>query len=78
MPEQCFRRDLGVALVPQSKGRCAIARLERALGRRVVIGYSVALHIASSASRLLGFVEAAAGVCSLFLMSGLPSARGDQ
>jgi hypothetical protein len=44
----------------------------------VAIRYSVALRIASAASRLLGFVaghEAAAGVFSLFLMSGLPSAR---
>jgi hypothetical protein len=49
--------------------------------RRVAIGYSVALRIASAASRLLGFVaggEAAAGVFSLFLMSGLPSARGNR
>lgn len=49
--------------------------------RRAAIRYSVALRIASAASRLLGFVagrEAAAGVFLLFLMSGLPSAHGDQ
>jgi hypothetical protein len=36
------------------------------------------LRIASAATRLLGFVEAAAGVFSLFLMSSFPSARGGQ
>jgi hypothetical protein len=80
VPEQRFRRDLDAALVPQSKGRRAVARLERALGCRIAIRYSVALRIASAASRLLGFVagrEAAAGVFSLFLMSSLPSTRGD-
>jgi hypothetical protein len=48
---------------------------------RVAIKYSVALRVASAASRLLGFVagrEAAAGVFSLFVMSGLPCARGGQ
>jgi hypothetical protein len=32
VPEQRFRRDLDAALVPQSKERRAVARLERALG----------------------------------------------
>jgi hypothetical protein len=32
VPEQRFRRDLDAAVVPQSKGRRAVARLERALG----------------------------------------------
>jgi hypothetical protein len=32
MPEHRFRRNLDAALVPQSKGRRAVARLERALG----------------------------------------------
>jgi hypothetical protein len=32
VPEQRFRRDLDAAMVPQSKGRRAVARLERALG----------------------------------------------
>jgi hypothetical protein len=47
----------------------------------VTIKYSVALRIVSAASRLLGFVagrEAAAGVFSIFLMTGLPSARGGE
>jgi hypothetical protein len=81
VPERRFRRDRDAAVVAQPKGRRAVARLERALGlscRDQVFGRTC---IASAASRLLGFVagrEAAAGVFSLFVMSGLPSARGGQ
>jgi hypothetical protein len=66
------------------KGRKVGAQLpvlSARLACRVAIKYSVALRIASAASRLLGFLagrEAAAGVFSLFLMSGVPSARGSQ
>ena len=47
VPEQRFRRDLDAAVVPQSKGRRAIARLERALGlscRDQVFGRAFASH----------------------------------
>jgi hypothetical protein len=79
VPEQRFRRDLDAALVPQSKSRRAVACLERALGlscRDQVFGrtshriHGVALAWLCRPTRC--------SVFSLFLMSGLPSARGGQ
>jgi hypothetical protein len=81
VPEQRIRRDLDAALVRNRKVGAQLLALSARSACRVAIKYSVALRIASAASRLLGFVagrEAAAGVFSLFLMSGLPSARGGQ
>jgi len=72
---------LDAALVRNRKVGAQLLAWSARSACRVAIKYSVALRIASAASRLLGFVagrEAAAGVFSLFLMSGLPSARGGQ
>jgi hypothetical protein len=69
VPEQRIRRDLDAALVRNRKVGAQLLALSARSACRVAIKYSVALRIASAASRLLGFVagrEAAAGVFSLF------------
>ena len=79
MPEQRSTRPHAV-LVPQKDG-AQLPALSARSACRVAIRYSVALLIASAAPRLLSLVAgrgAAAGVFSLLLMSGLPSARGGQ
>jgi hypothetical protein len=81
VPELRIRRDLDAALVPQSKGRRAVARLERALGlscRDQVFGRTSHRIRGVALACFVAGPEAAAGVFSLFLMSGLPSARGGQ
>ena len=71
MPEQRIRRDLDVP-------RRAVARLERALGLSCRDqGFGRTSHrIRGVAVAWLCRWEAAAGVFSLLLMSGLPSTSG--
>jgi len=71
VPEQRIRRDLDVP-------RRAVARLERALGLSCRDqGFGRTSHrIRGVAVAWLCRWEAAAGVFSLLLMSGLPSTRG--